>query len=238
MSPEFTQIDENPINKAKLWQQFNAEDKRCLKMAQGQKVDDFKGEEVTDAEYKSAMSDIPLTTIEKVRYAPDAEAVSSGVENRYPTFYDSEYADGEEPTQPNILVFAPLPFDEGLTGKAGKTKNNTWEKFTKDPNLAQLLVYSPKSGLTRGFSNRTGKFYELLPPIAKKPLKEGGWSFELKYPALNGAYQNKEWFASQLAWAEENFKAFLKGLPPKKYDEVTNIMDGVKAANDNIAEEA
>ena len=66
-----------------------------------------------------------------------------------------------------------------------------------------------KDGLTRGFTDIPGHYFDFLPKEVRADVSEGGCTFKVHHEYPDGDFRNKEAFLKQCEQALENFRALV-----------------------------
>lgn len=170
--------------------------------------------QTTDEEFKKQIG--PVKPGLHLLNAPSSDALGR--------FYQGYFSPGA------ICTVAALYFTKGCADVEEVQNDRRIKKPVDFRHFFYVLITDPETRETRGFNDRPGYFFDLLPPRLKKDLngndldakdppslpdlisKKRGSSFMLSYPSKDDA-ENRKWLTAQMANAIENFKAFVNEEP-------------------------
>ena len=157
-------------------------------------------------DYLAMLTAIPRNFLEQINMNYLLQVVPSDIEGRYPAG--------------NKFCYGVFTFDElGYDKDCMDCTPGSWQKFLEKKGFMRPLyiiekdgnfVGYKKKGMTEGFgkSYYYGYYYEFLPDLLKKDIKQGGCSFVLNYPR-GSREEKRDWFISNCLIAVNNLKMAL-----------------------------
>ncbi len=119
---------------------------------------------------------------------------------------------------------AVLPYAENCSNKEALEAGGRWGKFLNEKGYFYVMRVTSNGLCQRYRMDNPGYYYDPLPEILRKDVREGGCTFEINYPfpprpglVQSEIDQNRQWLESMISRACNNLRNFsrsFKGTGP------------------------